>query len=185
MRKGEAVGLRDLEGKALSSAPIPTAAISCPTRSRHANRPLRRRLADPRHCRRQAGFGRRLQEAVRDHRRRDRLGGRDRGPARRPTTPTLAELAVPDHGALRHAGGDPALLDDSAVNIDQWIAEEVRSAFAEQEGTAFVTGDGTNKPKGFLDYTKVADASWSWGNIGFIVTGVDGALRRRAIRPTS
>ena len=51
-----------------------------------------------------------------------------------------------------------ALLDDSAVNIDEWIAEEVRVAFAEQEGTAFVTGNGTNKPKGFLDYTKVANA---------------------------
>jgi HK97 family phage major capsid protein len=39
-----------------------------------------------------------------------------------------------------------------AVNIDQWIAEEVEQAFAEQEGAAFVTGDGVNKPKGFLDY---------------------------------
>ena len=37
------------------------------------------------------------------------------------------------------------------------------SAFAEQEGTAFVTGDGTNKPKGFLAYTKVANASWELG----------------------
>ena len=69
-----------------------------------------------------------------------------------------------------------ALLDDCAVNIDEWIAEEVRDAFAQQEGTAFVTGNGTAKPKGFLDYTKVDNASWSWGNIGFIKTGVDGAF---------
>ena len=34
----------------------------------------------------------------------------------------------------------------------------------------------TNKPKGFLDYTKVAEASWVWGEIGYIVTGVSGAL---------
>jgi HK97 family phage major capsid protein len=69
-----------------------------------------------------------------------------------------------------------ALLDDSAVNIDEWIAEEVRDAFAQREGTAFVTGNGTAKPKGFLDYTKVANASWTWGNIGFLATGVDGAF---------
>ena len=50
------------------------------------------------------------------------------------------------------------------------------SAFAEQEGTAFVTGDGTNKPKGFLAYTKVANASWAWGKIGYIATGVGGAF---------
>ena len=49
-------------------------------------------------------------------------------------------------------------------------------AFAQQEGTAFVTGNGTNKPKGFLAYTTVANASWSWGNIGFITTGVAGAF---------
>jgi HK97 family phage major capsid protein len=39
-----------------------------------------------------------------------------------------------------------------------------------------VTGDGTNKPKGFLDYTEVAEASWVWGQIGYIATGVSGAL---------
>ena len=54
---------------------------------------------------------------------------------------------------------------------------EVDIAFGEQEGTAFVSGDGTNKPKGFLSYTKVADASWSWGNIGYIATGAAGAFK--------
>jgi HK97 family phage major capsid protein len=49
-------------------------------------------------------------------------------------------------------------------------------AFAEQEGNAFVLGNGTAKPKGFLDYTKVLESSWSWGNIGYILTGVSGAL---------
>ena len=69
-----------------------------------------------------------------------------------------------------------SLFDDSAVNIDEWLAEEVRLAFAEQEGTAFVTGDGTNKPKGFLAYTKVDNASWTWGDIGFVKTGIDAAF---------
>ena len=36
-------------------------------------------------------------------------------------------------------------------------------AFAQQEGTAFVSGNGTNKPKGFLDYTKVANGSLELG----------------------
>ncbi|MCB1474083.1 MAG: phage major capsid protein, partial [Rhodobiaceae bacterium] len=66
------------------------------------------------------------------------------------------------------------LLDDTAVDIDAWIAQEVETAFAEQEGTAFVTGDGNKKPTGFLDYTQVAEASWSWGNVGYLATGVDG-----------
>ena len=73
--------------------------------------------------------------------------------------------------AITKAKRVPMLLDDAAVNIDEWVAEEVRIAFAEQENTAFVSGDGSNKPKGFLHYTKVAEASWAWDSIGFIETG--------------
>jgi len=68
------------------------------------------------------------------------------------------------------------LLEDSAVNIDEWLASEVESAFAMQEGTAFVTGDGTNKPKGFLSYDQVLNADWEWGKLGVIETGVDGGF---------
>ena len=91
-------------------------------------------------------------------------------------TPTLAELSFPTMELYAMPAATATLLDDSAVNIDEWIAEEVRDTFAQQEGTAFVSGDGTNKPKGFLDYTKVAEGSWSWGNVGFIKTGVAGGF---------
>ena len=68
------------------------------------------------------------------------------------------------------------LLDDSQVDIEQWLAEEVQTVFAEQEGAAFVNGTGSGQPKGFLHYTNVADASWSWGNLGYIASGADGAF---------
>jgi HK97 family phage major capsid protein len=45
-----------------------------------------------------------------------------------------------------------SLLEDSVVDLDEWIASEVEAAFAEQEGAAFVNGDGADKPRGFLDY---------------------------------
>ena len=98
--------------------------------------------------------------------------------ATRPETnsPTLAELSFPTMELYAMPSATQTLLDDSAVNIDEWLAEEVQVAFAQQEGTAFVSGNGTNKPKGFLDYTKVANGSWSWGNIGYVATGTDGAF---------
>lgn len=68
-----------------------------------------------------------------------------------------------------------AFLDDAAVDVGQWIADEVNAAFAEQETTAFVSGNGTNKPKGFLSEPQVAESSWAWDSIGFIKTGVAGA----------
>ncbi len=92
------------------------------------------------------------------------------------TAPTLAELQFPAMELYAMPAATQTLLDDSAVNLDQWIADEVQQVFARQEGTAFVTGNGTNRPKGFLSYTNVADASWSWGNLGYIASGVAGAF---------
>ena len=92
------------------------------------------------------------------------------------TTATLAELSFPTMELYAMPAATQSLLDDSAVNIDQWIAEEVRLAFATQEGQAFVTGDGINKPKGFLAYDTVANASWEFGKLGFIATGTAGAF---------
>ena len=69
-----------------------------------------------------------------------------------------------------------ALLDDAFVNIDEWLAEEVQDAFASQETAAFVSGDGSAKPKGFLAYDTVADASHVWGKLGYVATGAAGAF---------
>jgi HK97 family phage major capsid protein len=91
-------------------------------------------------------------------------------------SPILAELAFPTMELYAMPAATQTLLEDAAVNIDEWVAEEVRLAFAEQENTAFVSGDGSNKPKGFLSYTKVAEASWAWGDIGYLTTGVSGGF---------
>ncbi len=98
--------------------------------------------------------------------------------AARPQTgnAALAELSFPTMELYAMPAASPVLLEDSAVNIDEWIAEEVRATFAEQEGTAFVTGDGINKPRGVLDYPTIANASWAWGNLGYITTGASGAF---------
>lgn len=60
------------------------------------------------------------------------------------------------------------LLEDAYADIDAWLADEVESAFAAQESAAFVTGDGTSKPKGFLDYDIVAEGAHVWGKVGFV-----------------
>jgi len=92
------------------------------------------------------------------------------------TSPTIAALDFPAMELYAMPAATAALLDDSAVNIDQWLGAEVEAAFAAQEGTAFITGDGTNKPKGFLSYTTAAESTWAWGKLGYILTGVSGAL---------
>lgn len=91
-------------------------------------------------------------------------------------TPTLAALDFPAMELYAMPAATQALLDDSQVDIEQWLADEVQIVFAEQEGAAFVSGDGSAKPTGFLHYTNVADASWVWGKLGYIASGADGAF---------
>jgi HK97 family phage major capsid protein len=102
--------------------------------------------------------------------------------ADRPQTgsPTLAELQFPAMELYAMPAATATLLEDSAVNIDEWIAGEVEQVFATQEGTAFVNGDGTNKPKGFLSYTTVAESAWAWTKLGYIATGAAGAFAATA-----
>jgi HK97 family phage major capsid protein len=91
-------------------------------------------------------------------------------------TPTLAALDFPAMELYAMPAATQVLLDDSQVDIEQWLADEVQIVFAEQEGAAFVNGDGSGKPTGFLHYTTVADASWVWGKIGYVASGADGAF---------
>ncbi|WP_417480137.1 phage major capsid protein, partial [Maricaulis maris] len=68
------------------------------------------------------------------------------------------------------------LLDDAMVDVEDWLAEEVRDVFAAQESAAFVSGDGINKPRGLLDYTAVAEGTQAWGELGYVATGTAGGF---------
>ncbi|MFN7055848.1 phage major capsid protein [Hyphomonas sp.] len=60
------------------------------------------------------------------------------------------------------------LLEDAYADIDAWLADEVEIAFAAQESAAFVSGNGVGRPKGFLTYDIVNDASHVWGKVGSV-----------------
>jgi HK97 family phage major capsid protein len=98
--------------------------------------------------------------------------------AARPQTAsaTLTELQFPTVELYAMPAATQALLEDAVVDLDQWISDEVEAAFAEQEGKAFVVGDGLNKPKGFLTTPSVHEGDWTWGSLGYVPTGVAGAL---------
>lgn len=66
------------------------------------------------------------------------------------------------------------LLDDSELNLENWLAGEVETEFALQEGIAFVSGNGTDKPKGLLTYTTAP--SHPWGAIPTVNSGAAAAL---------
>ena len=77
------------------------------------------------------------------------------------TSQVIADMSFPAMELYAMPAATQTLLDDAAVNIEQWIADEVQVVFAEQEGSAFVNGDGVTRPMGFLTPAKVAQATWS------------------------
>jgi HK97 family phage major capsid protein len=97
--------------------------------------------------------------------------------ARPQTDPaTLALLEFPSADLYACPAATQTLLDDALVDLDEWLAAEVEDAFAAQETEAFVNGDGANKPRGFLDYDIVADATQAWGELGYVASGAAGAF---------
>lgn len=89
-------------------------------------------------------------------------------------TPQIDRVSIPLHELSAMPKASQRLLDDSAFDIEGWLAGRIADKFARAEASAFVNGDGIDKPKGFLAHAEVADAVWSWGNIGYIATGTDG-----------
>lgn len=95
--------------------------------------------------------------------------------AARPTTatPTFNEI-VPSFGELyANPAATQAMLDDAQFDVEAWLADEIATQFAKAEGTAFVNGDGIDKPKGFLTYTIAAtgDATRSFGQLQYVPVG--------------
>lgn len=87
------------------------------------------------------------------------------------TTPGLVELEFVPGTMWAEPRGTAEMFEDSVFDAEGWLADEVGITFGEQEGQAYVTGNGVNRPRGFQSYTIVANASYSWGNVGYIATG--------------
>jgi HK97 family phage major capsid protein len=95
-------------------------------------------------------------------------------------TPAIDKILIPLHELSALPKVSQRLLDDSAFDVEDWLAERIGDRFARAEAAAFVSGNGVDKPRGFLDHTKVANATWAWGSIGYIATGVAGGFAAAA-----
>lgn len=86
-------------------------------------------------------------------------------------TPTLRDIVITVMEMYANPFTTQKMLDDGIVDIAAWLADEVQITFSELEGAAFVSGNGVKKPRGILAYDTVANTSWTWGKLGFTVSG--------------
>lgn len=87
------------------------------------------------------------------------------------TTPQWVELTFTPGTYLSDNRISMESLEDSVQNVEGDLMEEIGIEFAEMEGADFITGDGTNGPRGIHTYTMVENASYEWGKIGHKVSG--------------
>jgi HK97 family phage major capsid protein len=93
-------------------------------------------------------------------------------------TPVFSEI-VPASGELyANPAASQQMLDDAMFEVEKWLADEIATEFARAEGAAFVSGNGTNQPLGFLSSPNAttADAARPIGTLQFIGTGNAGAF---------
>jgi len=86
-------------------------------------------------------------------------------------TPDLVEIAINTKELYANPPATQTVLDDSTINIEQWLANEVAIEFNEQEADAFINGNGVERPKGIAAYSMVANASYAWGKVGYVASG--------------
>jgi HK97 family phage major capsid protein len=91
-------------------------------------------------------------------------------------TPTIDRISIKLHELSAMPKASQRLLDDTAFDIETWLAGRIADTFSRAEAGAFITGDGADKPRGILDHPAVDNEIWEWANIGYVPTGVDGDL---------
>lgn len=171
-RKGADNGLADLEVKAaLTTQSDPDGGYLVPTEMEST---IDRVLGTVSAMR---GLARTINISTDEYKKLVSMGGTSSGwvgeEETRPETdsPTLREIIINVNEIYAKPRSTQKALDDAAINIEQWLADEVATEFAEQEGAAFITGNGVKKPRGILSYNTVANASYAWGSLGYVVTG--------------
>jgi HK97 family phage major capsid protein len=89
------------------------------------------------------------------------------------TTPQLGLWTISVNQLAAEPVITQVLLDDSAFGVESWLERKVADYFGRAENTAFVTGDGVLKPRGFASYTTAAtaDGSRTWGVFEHVATG--------------
>lgn len=94
------------------------------------------------------------------------------------TTPQIGVLDFTPGELYANPAISQQLLDDAAVDLEQWLGSEVDTEFARQEGIGFLSGDGANKPYGILTYVAGAAnaARHPYGAIATVGSGAAAAF---------
>ncbi|WP_087686802.1 phage major capsid protein [Pandoraea sp. PE-S2R-1] len=93
-------------------------------------------------------------------------------------TGTFKSLSFTSGEIYANPAATQQILDDSEIDLEAWLSNEVQTQFAKQEGLAFLSGDGANKPTGILTYVAggANAAVHPFGAIGVVNSGAAASI---------
>ena len=68
------------------------------------------------------------------------------------TSANFSSIVFPSGEIYAMPAATQRLLDDAAIDVEAWLTNSITTEFNRQEGIAFLSGDGVNKPMGLLQY---------------------------------
>ena len=71
-------------------------------------------------------------------------------------TPQLGQKVIAAHKIEADPRLTTEMIEDAYLDVEGWLSGKVADKFARTQNTAFVLGDGVNKPRGFLTYAAQA-----------------------------
>ncbi len=86
-------------------------------------------------------------------------------------TPIIERISIRLHELAAMPKASQRILDDSAFDVEGWLAGKIATRFIRAEASAFINGDGIDKPKGIMLPAKVANTAWVWGSLGYVPSG--------------
>lgn len=92
------------------------------------------------------------------------------------TNPKYAELEFTAYTAEAEPWAFNETLQDAVIDLEMDLANEAAIAFGELAGLEFAAGTGVGGARGITQYDTVANASYAWGSLGYVVTGNSGAF---------
>ena len=94
------------------------------------------------------------------------------------TTPALGKVRIPVHEIAAQPKVSQKLLDDAAINVEEYLGQKVADRMARREADAFINGDGVSRPRGLLSYTTSTadDDTRSWGQLQYVASGLAGGF---------
>jgi HK97 family phage major capsid protein len=87
--------------------------------------------------------------------------------------PVLDKLRIPLHEIYAKPQATQKSLDLIGSRVEDWLNGKVADKIARTEATAFVSGNGSLKPRGLTQYVAASDA---WNQIKYVVSGAAAAL---------